>query len=181
MDLNYIDIVLGIILIVAAILGYRKGFIVEIASLVAVIVGVWGAINYSDVVADILINDLHVSLQNINLIAFIVTFVLIILLVLAIGRITTLIVKAMALSFLNRLAGLVFSTLKFAIIISFALMFFDQFDEQAHIIDEDVKKESKLYQPIKQIAPSILPFLSDWTYDLKEKYLEKEEYKNVDY
>ncbi|MCK5906820.1 MAG: CvpA family protein, partial [Flavobacteriales bacterium] len=49
MEYNYIDLVLGGILVYGAIKGLMKGLIVEIAGLLALIIGVWGAIHFSDV------------------------------------------------------------------------------------------------------------------------------------
>ena len=39
--MNYIDIILGVLLIIAAIRGFRKGFIIELASLAALVLGIW--------------------------------------------------------------------------------------------------------------------------------------------
>jgi membrane protein required for colicin V production len=47
--MNYIDIIIGIVLIVSAISGFRKGLIVEVASLAALILGIWGAIHFSGI------------------------------------------------------------------------------------------------------------------------------------
>ncbi len=45
--MNYIDIILGLLLLVAAVRGFMKGFIYEVASLAALILGVWGGIHFS--------------------------------------------------------------------------------------------------------------------------------------
>ena len=44
--MNYIDIILGILLLLSAIGGFKKGLIVELASLAALILGIWGAIEF---------------------------------------------------------------------------------------------------------------------------------------
>ena len=55
MEYNYIDLILGGILVYGAIKGLMKGLIVEIAGLMALVIGVWGAIHFSDVVGDYLV------------------------------------------------------------------------------------------------------------------------------
>ena len=45
--MNSIDIILGIILIYAFYRGIRKGFFATLASLIGLIVGVYGAIHFS--------------------------------------------------------------------------------------------------------------------------------------
>ena len=45
--MNYIDIILAIPLVWAVYRGFTKGFIIEIASLIAMVLGVYGAIHFS--------------------------------------------------------------------------------------------------------------------------------------
>ena len=53
--MNYIDIILGLLLIFSAIGGFKNGLIAEIASLAALILGIWGAIHFSDNTTELLI------------------------------------------------------------------------------------------------------------------------------
>ena len=41
-------------------------------------------------------------------------------------------------------------------------MVFDKIDEDVEILPEDVKANSRMYEPIKNIAPSIFPFIDIW-------------------
>ena len=52
--MNIFDIVIAVILIIAFIRGFMKGFFVEIASLIALIGGIYGAIHFSYFAANIL-------------------------------------------------------------------------------------------------------------------------------
>ena len=45
--MSIIDIVLGVLLLFGLIRGLMKGLFVELASLVALVLGVWGAIHFS--------------------------------------------------------------------------------------------------------------------------------------
>ncbi len=160
--MNYIDLVLGIILIIAAIQGYRKGFIVEIASLAALILGIWGAIKFSDWTAGFISETFNYHSKHLITIAFVVTFVTIVIVIHILGKVLDRTVKAVALGFLNRLAGIIFGVLKTAVILSVFLLLFDSVDENVHILPADQKSESKIYSPMKQLVPTLFPFIKLW-------------------
>ena len=160
--MNYIDLVLGIILIIAAIQGFRKGFIVEAASLAALILGIWGAIKFSDWTAGYISKTFNYHSSSLGTVAFLVTFVGIVILIHILGKILDSTIKAVALGFLNRLAGIIFGVLKTAVILSILLMLFDPIDENVHLLPTKQKGESKIYTPMKQLVPTLFPFIKLW-------------------
>jgi membrane protein required for colicin V production len=160
--MNYVDIVLGILLILSAISGFSKGFVEELAGLVALILGILAAIYFSDIVGQFLTNTFHFTFKYLHIVAFIVTFILVVILVHIIGSVVNKMVKAISLGFLNRLAGLAFGAVKGALILSVLLVVFDKVDKDVHIISVDTKAESKLYTPIRNFAPGVFPFLDFW-------------------
>lgn len=160
--MNYIDLVLGILLIVAAIQGFRKGFIIEFASLAALILGIWGGIKFSDFSARLITKYTGFHSEYLTIIAFFVTFILIVILIHIMGKMLDKIVKAAMLGFLNRLAGIIFGVLKTALILSILIMLFDEIDENVHILPTKQKQESQIYTPMKQVVPTLLPFIKIW-------------------
>jgi len=167
--MNYIDMILGIILIIAAIQGFRKGFIIEAASLAALVLGIWGAIKFSDWTAGYISKTFDYHPESLNTIAFVITFVVIVVLVHILGKILDTTVKAVALGFLNRLAGIIFGVLKTAVILSILLLLFDSVDENVHILPSKQKAESKIYSPMKQLVPTLFPFIKLWDSNDKSK------------
>jgi membrane protein required for colicin V production len=160
--MNYIDIVLGILLLFAAINGFRKGLISELASLAALILGIWGAIEFSDITSEFIVENLNWTSEHLNIISFAVTFVVIVILVHIVGSVVNKLVETIMLGFVNKLAGLVFGILKSALILSIILVVFDKIDEDIKILSSKVKAESRLYEPIRNFAPSIFPFINIW-------------------
>ena len=160
--MNYIDLVLGILLIIAAIQGFRKGFIIELASLAALILGIWGGIKFSDFTAAFITKHTGYTSDHLSTIAFVVTFIAIVILIHIMGKMLDTIVKAVFLGFLNRLAGIIFGVLKTAIILSILLLVFDDIDENVHILPAKQKEESKIYAPMKQVVPTLFPFIKLW-------------------
>ena len=160
--MNYLDAILGIILIVSAINGFSKGFVEELAGLVALVLGIWAAIHFSDLVGEFLTTSFNMTFKHLHIVAFIVTFIGVVILVHIIGSIVNKMVKAIKLGFLNRLAGLAFGAVKGALILSVLLVVFDKIDKDVHIVSAETKAESKLYTPIRNFAPGIFPFLDFW-------------------
>jgi len=71
-------------------------------------------------------------------------------------------VKAIALGFLNRLAGIIFGVLKVSVILSILLLLFDPIDENVHILPANQKSNSKMYVPMRQLVPTLFPFIDLW-------------------
>jgi len=163
--MNYLDAILGIILIVSAINGFSKGFVEELAGLVALVLGIWAAIHFSDLVGEFLTTTFNMTFRHLHIVAFIVTFIGVVILVHIIGSIVNKMVKEIRLGFLNRLAGLAFGAVKGALILSVLLVVFDKIDKDVHIVSVETMAESKLYTPIRNFAPGIFPFLDFWKED----------------
>lgn len=169
LTMNYIDIVLGILLIIAAVQGFRKGFIIEFASLAALILGIWGGIKFSDFTARMITKYTGYHSDYLSLIAFFVTFILIVILIHFMGKLLDSVVKAAMLGFLNRLAGIIFGVLKTALILSILILLFDEVDQNVHILPAKQKEESKIYEPMKQVVPTLLPFIKLWNLNDRDK------------
>lgn len=160
--MNYIDLVLGILLIIAAIQGFRKGFIIEFASLAALILGIWGGIKFSDLTANFITKYTGYTSEYLSTIAFFVTFILIVILIHMMAKMLDNVVKAVFLGFLNRLAGIIFGVLKIAVILSVLLLLFDEVDENVHLLPTRQKQESQIYGPMKSVVPTLFPFIKLW-------------------
>ena len=160
--MNYIDIILGLLLLFAAISGFRKGLVSELASLAALILGIWGAIEFSYITTDFLVENFNFETEYLNIISFIITFIVIVILVHIVGSAVNKFIEAAMLGFINKLAGLAFGILRSALILSIILIVFDKIDEDVEILSKESKEESRLYEPIRNFAPSLFPFINIW-------------------
>ncbi len=163
--MNYIDIVLVLLLVFAAISGFKNGLIAEIVSLAALVLGIWGAIKFSYVTSDFLTENMNFKSEHLEIISFIVTFIVIVILVHIVGNVVNKMVETMMMGFINKLAGLIFGVLKAALILSIILLVLDFIDDDVKILPEKAKAESRMYGPIRDFAPSILPFINFWDSD----------------
>lgn len=156
--MNIIDIILGIILIYAFYTGLRKGLFATLASLIGLIVGVYGAVHFSHFAASFLTGAFDWSEEAINLAAFAVTFLIILIVVTMAGKLLTKIADFAALGLINKLLGGLFNALKIAFIISVIFMFVNASTNiSGLLIPEDKKESSLLYEHVAAIAPLVLP------------------------
>jgi membrane protein required for colicin V production len=160
--MNYVDIIIGLVLLFAAIGGFRKGLISELASLAALILGIWGAIEFSYITSDFLTENFNLETEYLNIISFIVTFIVIVILVHIVGNSVNKLIEVAQLGMLNKLAGLVFGVLRSALVLSIILLVFDKIDEDVEILSQEAKTESRFYEPVRKLAPSIFPFIQNW-------------------
>ena len=115
--MNYLDIILGIVLVLGLFKGLKNGLLIEIASLIALILGVYGAIHFSYYAVDFLNEKVDWSEHAINLTAFAVTFIIIVVVITLAGRLLTKVASLAMLGIVNRILGGVFGLLKSAFIL----------------------------------------------------------------
>ncbi len=153
--MNTLDIVLGLILMIAFFMGFRKGLLRALASLIGLVVAVYAAMYLSHYVEGYV--EGWFGWRDLDFIAsFLITFVLIMIVFSIVGRILTKVADFVMLGILNKLGGGVFSMLKYAFLISVVFMFVNSTNNY-RILSPEKRDSSILYEPIASIAPSILP------------------------
>ena len=159
--MNYVDLIIVVILIIAMVNGFINGLIKEVASLAALILGIWGAIKFSSFTAEKLYDYFDLSGHYVGVMSFIITFCIIVVLVHFVGLIVNKIVDAAALTFINRLLGIVFGLLKSVLILSVIFVVLNVIDEHRSFLPKDKIGESRFYNPISDIAPAIFPIIGE--------------------
>lgn len=159
--MNYIDITIIIILGVSALRGFVNGLIIEIASLAALIFGIWGAIKLSGVTAAKLYEYFDMDGKYIGIISFIITFILIVIIIHFIGMLIDRLMKAVSLGFLMKLLGIVFGLLKTTLILSVFFVVLNSIDANHPFLPKEKIEESSLYYPISDIAPALFPIIGE--------------------
>lgn len=150
--MSFLDIVIGILLVWGLYKGLKNGLFVEVASLVALIAGIYGAIHFSYITGEYLAERFDWSEQYLKIAAFLITFFAIIIVVNLAGKFLTKIADFAMLGLLNKVAGGIFGMLKVAVILGALLIFFERLTSSFDIINEETKQESVFYEPIKEIG-----------------------------
>lgn len=159
--MNWIDTVIVVILIISMVMGFINGFVKEVASLAALILGIWGAIRFSAFTATKLYDYFDMTGRYVGLIAFIITFGVIVVGIHFVGLIVNKIVDAASLSFVNRLLGIVFGLLKSILILSVLFVVINTINERINLLSKERIAESIFYNKISDIAPVIFPIIGE--------------------
>ncbi|MEQ6122689.1 CvpA family protein [Pseudotenacibaculum sp. MALMAid0570] len=155
--MNVFDIIIAALLIFAFVRGFAKGFFVEVASLIALIGGVWGAIHFSYFAADLLEERVDWDENYIALTAFAITFIAIVITVSSLGKVLTKVADFAALGLVNKILGGVFALLKSVLILSVIFVFFSRVNGTIPFVGKETLDNSILYAPVKSIVPTIFP------------------------
>lgn len=171
---NWIDVLISVLLIWALIKGFRKGFIIELSSLLALVLGIFGAIKFADFTAAYLSENVNLPEDYTPLIAFALTFIIIVIGVHFLARLIQGFVKMIALNFFNRIAGAIFSACKTLLLLCFVLFFIESIDQNTQIIPRKVKQNSFFYYPLSGAAFDLMPKITNSSYF---EYLQNEYYE----
>lgn len=159
MSTNAFDIIVTVILIWSAYKGFSKGLISSAASLIALLIGVWGAIKFSSITASYLTNVINVDEQVLSIIAFAVTFALIVVGIHFMAKAIEGLVKAVALGFVNNMFGAALRVLIVSFIISVVLVVVNAANRNFNFLSAKFKQESILYKPLSKLAPLVFNYL----------------------
>ena len=146
--MNWLDILILIPLVWLGFKGFKNGLIKELASVVALILGIWATIKFSDMVASWFGNS-----GTMKVVAFVLIFVGVLVIVHFAGIIIEKIIKLVIPGFVNNLFGLIFGVCKVLIIFSVLIYFVNIVDKKEWIIKHDVKENSFFYKYIEPIVP----------------------------
>jgi membrane protein required for colicin V production len=157
--MNWIDFLIIAFLAFGLIQGFIDGLIIEIAKLAALILGIWGAIHFSGWTADKLSGWFDMQASWTGIVAFALTFVVIVIGINLLGRMMDSLMKAVSLGFVVKGLGAVFGVIKTVLILSVLFVFLNTIDEKRHFLPSATIEKSYLYNPIADIVPAIFPIV----------------------
>lgn len=154
------DLIFLTIFVWAAYRGFTNGFIIQLATFAALVLGIFGAIKFTGYLSEILTDKISVNPDYIPIITFAAIFIVIVIIVHLLARVLEKVVDMVALGFVNKLFGAIFSMLKFALIISGILVILNKANDRYSFLPEEKIEQSKSYKPLSRFAPLIFPYLN---------------------
>lgn len=151
--MNILDIILLIPLLWAGFKGFKNGFVNELFSVAALIIGIYITYKFSDYIAELL-----PDIPAIGIIAFLITFIGVVVSIHFIGHLFEKIVKIATSNFFNRLLGICFGILKVLFICSIILHFIHTVDRSGVILRTEPVEQSLLYPYVEKSASFIINF-----------------------
>ena len=155
--MNSLDYILFIPLLYGLYRGFTKGLIVELASLLALTLGIYGALHFSSLTFEFLGDYVEINTAYLQLASYGLTFLIIVMLISLTGKILTMLIKLVALGFINRMMGAIFGGIKLLLILSVFILFFERFNKQFGMVKDEVLNASIMYNPIRIQAQQFYP------------------------
>lgn len=155
--MNTADIVILIVLAWGAFKGFRKGFIMEIVSVLALFLGILGAFKLLHFGMDWLDEYFEISGQLLPFVSFILLFIGIVILVNLLGKSVKKILDMALLGGFDSLAGAIIGIIKWAFGLSLLVWLSESFNVGP---SEEITESSIFYPFIETMAPNVLDFLS---------------------
>ncbi|MFV8358985.1 CvpA family protein [Flavobacterium sp. LS1P3] len=167
--MGFLDIILGVLIAFALYKGFRNGLFVELASLVSLLAGIYFAIKFSSFIKEILAEFVKWNPNTIQVVAFVLTFILVVIGISLLGKFLTGIADFAFLGWLNKIGGGFFRVLKTILIIGIVFKVFEKINYHNFLAKKETLDKSIFYNPIQKIAGFMYPSIENWYDNLKKK------------
>jgi membrane protein required for colicin V production len=161
--MNIFDVIVLIILLYGLMMGLIKGFIIEVAGIIALILGVTGSFKFARILEVSLNSYVDWSPKTIQIASFIILFIIIIYAVSLLAKMITKTLKIIALGIINRIFGGIFGLLKWCVILSSFVLVSQEINEIITLIPDKTLKDSVSYNLLDKLGG----FLFDWVMQSK--------------
>lgn len=178
MNIHIVDLIFLIPFVIYMIIGYRKGAIIEIISLLALVVAILFCLRMTNFLLQ------SIGLDNIAwwvpYVAYIAVFIGVYLLVQYLGKLLEKIIKVAQLNWINNIGGAIIGGLK----VIFLFLFILWVTERAQLTTENYKTTSMTYKYLHPVSNNFMsfikgkiPFITN-VVDEAEKYIKLMIYEN---
>lgn len=161
--MNIFDVIVLITLLYGLIMGFIKGFIIEVAGIIALILGVTGSFKFARILEVSLNSYVDWSPKTIQIASFIILFIIIIYAISLLAKMITKTLKIIALGMINRIFGGIFGLLKWCVILSSLVLVSQEINEIITLIPDKTLKDSVSYNLLDKLGG----FLFDWVMQSK--------------
>jgi len=160
--MNFIDIIIIILVLLAAFKGFGNGLIKELVSLLSLIIGVYIASNFSVYFEKYLIKHFSKIEEFITILSFVLVFLIVFFSLKLAGILISKLAKSLQIGLINKFLGILFGSSKAILIIALILFELNHLEQRfSTIIPKNQKEESKLYPLFVQIIPTIIPIAKE--------------------
>lgn len=159
-----LDIILLCCFIPGIIRGLSKGFLEQALALAGMVVSVWAAFHFSNLVCSWLEPYLDVSETLLNVISFAIILVGISVGVFLLAKLLTKVVELAMLGWLNKILGLVFALTVNALIIGIFIILFDTLNTKFGFVRDEVLDKAIVYTGLRDFCYLVFPYLKSFVF-----------------
>lgn len=157
--MNILDIILMLCFIPSIIAGLKKGFVSQVISITAFIVGAWLSFHFAYTTGEWLSNYVQTDIEILRLVAFGLIMIVTYLIFSIIGKYIKKAIRVTMLDWLDAFLGIFLSMLKVALFIGAIIIIFDALNEREMFFNSPLMEESLLYGHIKDFTYIIFPYI----------------------
>ena len=175
--MKMLDLIILLPLIYGAYKGYKRGFIMSLFMLLAVIVGLYAAFHFTDVIVDYGKEHFEWSSKYISPITFLSLFLVVGAGVYFGGKVLESVIKLAKLSVLNSIAGALLGLLQWIYFVGSLLLMLISFDQKEKIISKETKQHSFVLPVITAVLHGSIPGVSSSSlFDYYEKQIQSKDH-----
>ena len=149
------DILIIIVIVFFAIKGLICGLIKEAAGMVAILLGLFIAVNFSGWLSDFIIDKNWFDPKYLEIISFTIIFLGVILLVILLSKMLDKFANTIKIQWLNKLAGFAFGGIKGALIVAGACYLIERIIQNFSLTEQTFFADSKIYHQLLDIFNKI--------------------------
>lgn len=165
--MNFIDVLIIVPLIYAGYKGFKHGFVIEVFTLLALFVGLYAGIHFSDFLAAFLKKSFGWDSEYLPIISFTLIFLAVGAMVFFAGKTIEQLIRVVNLTPLNKFFGVFFGVMKMLYIVSVVLVIAESYDEKGDFFSDEKKDSSLLYHPVVKVSTTTVPGMDESTIFLK--------------
>lgn len=155
--MNWLDITLLCLAGIGFGKGLFDGFIKQVVSLIALVAAIYLCGEAAGWLRGYIVALGWFPEQGVSVLSYVAGFILIMGVLVLAGEIVTKVIDATPLSIINHLGGGALGLLLVLLFTSLSLNLLDLVDRSGVFISQETKVESRFYEPIRQIVPTIYP------------------------
>lgn len=163
--MNIVDIIILLCCVPAIFHGLSKGFIAQMAALVALVLGAWMSFHFSSAVVEWLKPAVDLPPAVLQAIAFTLILAAVIMGLTLVGKMLESLVKIVMLGWLNKLLGVVFALLKVLLAIGLVILLFNSAATALGFDCSKMTDGSLFYDPVKNAAEVFFPYVKEMIFN----------------
>jgi membrane protein required for colicin V production len=157
MEMNWLDIVLICLAAIGLLKGLFDGVVKQVTSLIALVIAIFLCGKVAAWLEVYILSLEWFPEQWVTIFSYVLGFLLLVGIVLLTGEIVHKVIDVTPLSVLNHLAGGLFGLLLMIVFMSLLLNLIEIIDRDSALIPLETKVESRFYDPVKRVIPTIYP------------------------
>lgn len=155
--MNVFDIIVYIALAWAVFNGWRRGFLLQLVSFVAVIAGLLLAAKYGAYVGSVMGLDSSTA----AIVGFLVIFLASLVAITIVGHLLRAVLRFSGLGVADVLLGILFSVVKIGLVVGVLFSWFAAINRDYTWVEKQTIEQSRWFSPVVRITDTIMPYFEE--------------------